>query len=280
MPFFADRYGSVWTPSDCLYNCSVSTAIARIYTPEGFVIASDGRKSRSDTNAVLSDSEQKIFGIEQPNRRLAYALSGAIQLTHKDTDEILFDYLVEAEAAFQKLALERPKSLYHYTYRAAEEIAEAAERSVAPVRDELDASIEGSEAYIFIDGYYDTRPKRTTITFKNHVHGPLETTVITNELYPGRFIGYGSPEVLRLLNTDDIRFARYHIDAERPEDVTLALAIQMGVNVILAHNDPEAHKIDPKTCAAIGGTIRVAMVTLSQGFQWVDHASTSAMSQM
>jgi hypothetical protein len=85
--------------------------------------------------------------------------------------------------------------------------------------------------------------------------------------------------VLRLLNTDDSRFSEYHIDAKRPEDVTLALAIQMGVNVIRANNDPEAHRIDPKTCAAIGGTIRVAKVTFSQGFQWVDYASSSAMSQ-
>jgi hypothetical protein len=142
---------------------------------------------------VLGDSEQKILASNKSNKTLAYALAGAIQLTHRDTEEILFDYLLEAEIAIQKLAFEHPKSLYHYTYRVAEEMEEAAERRLTPVRSELDASIEGSEAYIFIDGYYDTRPKRTTITFKNHIQASLETTVVTNELYPGLWFASSAP---------------------------------------------------------------------------------------
>src|ERR1039457_7383111 len=54
----------------------MSTAIARIWTSDGFVVAADGRQTNSLTREVMTDSAQKIFPVEHPHRKLAYAIAG------------------------------------------------------------------------------------------------------------------------------------------------------------------------------------------------------------
>lgn len=74
---------------------SMSTAIIRIYTREGFVVAADGRRRRHRPTgdwAILSDSVQKIFPIEEEGRSLAYAMAGAAQIAG-EAGQILFDLL-------------------------------------------------------------------------------------------------------------------------------------------------------------------------------------------
>lgn len=92
----------------------MSTAIARIYTPEGFVVAADGRAYDPDNRMVISDSVQKIFPIEQSRRRLAYALAGTAGLTRKNSPEVVFDFVSETAKAVEALAETRPRSLRHY----------------------------------------------------------------------------------------------------------------------------------------------------------------------
>ena len=71
----------------------MSTSIVRIYTPEGFVIAADGRNYNADTKTVVSDSVQKIFPIEQMGGRLAYTLTGTCEITPRHSNEVTFDLL-------------------------------------------------------------------------------------------------------------------------------------------------------------------------------------------
>ena len=65
-------------------------------------MAADGRKFHFESGTVASDSVQKIFGIKEPHRQLAYCLyrewSGA-----KDGDEVIFDYAIEVAKAMTSL---------------------------------------------------------------------------------------------------------------------------------------------------------------------------------
>lgn len=279
MPVISDLHGRVWVGPVYGYNSGiVSTAIARIYTPEGFVIASDGRKTRSDTNAILSESEQKIFPIDEATRQLAYALSGAVQLTHSDTDEVLFDYIVEASAAVAGIKAKQPRSLYHYAEALGDKIAQSAGRIVTR-SGEIDASVEGSDVHVSIDGYYDGRPKRASVRFINHTSRAPDVEVSTDELFPGHLLGFGSPELFSLVPSGDSRFAKYRVIPKDPERVTLSEAVLMARKMIEAHMDPEAEKLFPANFACTGGKIQVAAITFQDGFHWVDYANNFAKSQ-
>lgn len=246
----------------------MSTAIARIYTPEGFVVAADGRKIQSDTGAVISDSTQKIFGVEQHGRRFAYAFAGAVQLTGVDGETILFDFLSAVPEALEQLTTERHKSLWHYADSLGEILSDSLERA-KEVGDGLDPSTEGSETHIFLDGYYEGHPKRVSLRCSHHVHEQSKLEPSSNELYPGQPIGYGSEIVLKLLADRDPRFAAYCISPKDPHNVTLPEAISIAENQVRAHFEPEAIRLDGKTCSTTGGNIHIATVTFAKGFRWV-----------
>ena len=56
------------------------TAIAAVYTPEGFVIAADGLRRDGETLEPVSDCAQKIFWGAHPNFVFAYAWTGTVGL--------------------------------------------------------------------------------------------------------------------------------------------------------------------------------------------------------
>ena len=69
------------------------TAIAVVYSSEGFAIAADGREMRDAE--VNTDDRQKIFAIE-PEETLAYALAGSAIITHTTATT---QYNLEADVA-------------------------------------------------------------------------------------------------------------------------------------------------------------------------------------
>src|ERR1035437_8402022 len=86
----------------------MSTAIARVYTPEGFVIAADGRQANNMTKEVVNDSVRKIFSIQHQTRQLAYAIAGPIAFGD-------FAYPIEFAKATDTLKDSRAKSLWHFS---------------------------------------------------------------------------------------------------------------------------------------------------------------------
>src|SRR5690242_9871498 len=71
----------------------MSTAIVRIYTQEGFVIAADGRRRRTRDWKIISDHVQKVFPVVEPGRSIAYAMTGTTQIP-AENEEILFDFIL------------------------------------------------------------------------------------------------------------------------------------------------------------------------------------------
>jgi len=63
-----------------LHVTQMPTAIVGAYTPEGFILAADGRSCRSEDGTIISDLTQKIFYLERPGAVLMYAMMGNINI--------------------------------------------------------------------------------------------------------------------------------------------------------------------------------------------------------
>src|SRR6266568_644651 len=78
----------------------MSTAIVRTYTPDGFVIAADGRARRAEDGKVETEKIQKIFPIGGSSSRfLAYSISGAATIASRDATEVAFNFVAEIKRA-------------------------------------------------------------------------------------------------------------------------------------------------------------------------------------
>lgn len=238
----------------------MSTAIVRIYTHDGFVVAADGRKMNGLTGAVAGDNEQKVFQVSHPSGSMCCAFAGNVQLTHKGTERVGFDYRVETLRTAEALASIRAKSLFHYTSVLAAELI----RSVRTF--ETNPYTGDDSTHIFIDGFFAGHPKRTKITIHGQDFDALEVSV--QDLYLGKVLGYGSQPIMDVLfgKTEKGQLSSYR---EKCRTATnLSEAIDVALNVVRAHADPVALLIDPHTCAAIGGHIHVGTVTPQTGFGW------------
>jgi hypothetical protein len=246
----------------------MSTAIARIYTREGFVIAADGRESDQSGN-VRSDRVQKIFSVEHPCRRLAYTIAGKIQLTQLfSPGEVLFDFVGETSKALEDLAHSKCRSLIDFSRALADKL-------MFPLSDAKTARLSAtppgfanseSNTHIFIDGYYNHLPKRTHIIFHHFGAAQTETDKKATIGSLRSNHGYGSQRVLQRLDEEDDFFADYK-PCKISEELTLADAIVIARNRVRAHFDPLAIKLDP-SCRAMGGHIHIAKVTREDGLRW------------
>ena len=132
----------------------MSTSIVRIYSQDGFVVAADGREyDPKNDGDILSDNVRKIFPINDPGRSLLYALSGTSKLTLADSDKSCLDLLRLVQESVSRLAKVTPRSLWHY--------AEALSRTLEYFPEHGD---ETEPTVMYLDGYYDSRPKRAKIT--------------------------------------------------------------------------------------------------------------------
>jgi hypothetical protein len=251
----------------------MSTVITWLPTPEGFVIASDGRRSSSENDEILSDDVQKLFPVEQSNVRLAYGLAGTIQMG-PTADNVLFDFAIETARAVERLATSK-RNWWQYITALMSELA----RTLNLLRTSRDTLAKPTNTWIFIGGFCGRHLKSGYISFE-HGASVTEGKTFNN---PAGFIPppFGSPKVFDLIDAEDDRFLRY-AKPRRNSVVTLSSAIERARNDVLAHYDREALKVDPDTCRTIGGRVQIATVTYSEGFRWVpgfESASGTASSQ-
>jgi hypothetical protein len=235
----------------------MSTAIVRVYTSEGFAIGADGRKYDLETKESF-DSTRKIFWIKEPDRILVYALAGTVEFTAEGTGKVLFSYNAAIGNAVQELAEQRHKSLWHYADAMKELLVDAA----SPFEEEAQPTL------IYLDGYYEGRPKRAHIRFFHD--GEQVPEVSANVLEHGFPTGCGTEEIIKALNERDWRLAKYRTPSweVRNESRTLSNAIEVAKTWLWAHRSKEALEIDP-LCAAIGGDLHICTITPSGGIQWV-----------
>jgi len=265
MGYYGDLHG------ECIYwedeVLSMSTAIIRIYTHGGFVIAADGRRLNGRTGAIAGEQEAKLFRLLHPSGIVCCAFAGAVQLTHKGTDTVGLDFRSETVRMAEAITPERPKSLYHYADRLAAGLCEVRDGFES---NPLNSADPASTTYLFLDGFFAGHAKRTKIEIPNGM--PRKgRAVYPQELVPGRVEGYGSSLVMRVLfgKADTGKLASYRQKCHTRPTMTLSEAVEVALNVVKAHCDPEALRIDPEVCAAIGGHIHVGTITPQNGFEWV-----------
>jgi hypothetical protein len=242
----------------------MSTTIVRIYTPEGFVIAADGRNYNPETKTKVSDSVRKIFLIEESARRLVYSITGTCELTPKESSEVAFDVLARIHNAIAEFAGQNFRSLWRY--------ADALSKSIIDWPEQATQAIIGDEppTIVFFDGYYDGRPKRAHIKLLYDGQPPV---VSIDELKPGHPLGVGSERVLQSILEPNGALARYRTPAidVNPDERTLPDAIAVARTWMSARCcGPEAENIDPG-CVSMGGQILMSTLTVSDGFRWIPY---------
>lgn len=154
--------GSSWLPP-AAYITQVSTAISRISTPEGFVIASDSRKTTNRSEIV--DGCAKIFPIERADARLAYGLAGATTITRGD-GPVVFDFQKETAQAVEYLSEAKMKTWWDF-------LEALRECVIAPLNESRIKFAwnpsEAEETEIFIGGFFGKHPKCAKISFQHGI---------------------------------------------------------------------------------------------------------------
>jgi hypothetical protein len=242
----------------------MSTTIVRIYTPEGFVIAADGRNYNADTKTIVSDAVQKIFPVELMGGKLAYTLTGTCGITPRDSNEVIFDLLPWIHESIRAAANDKHKSLWHF--------AQAVSEVIIDLPEPAKASVLGDEqpTMIFFDGYYDGRAKRAHITIFYDGQVP---EVSTEELLSGFPVGVGSSAVNEILRDPNGALAKYRtpsLDLSKNERTSLEHAIDAARSWMSAQCSPEAQKIDPR-CISMGGQVLMATITFRDGLRWIPY---------
>jgi hypothetical protein len=235
----------------------MSTILLAIRTPEGVVLASDGRKCGNEPGVILSEDVQKIFPVQQfTSGCLAYGLAGTIKLGN--SSDIAFDFGVETALETERLAIENPANWWDFI----KELTDGLEKAIKAKRRALN---QAEVSYVLIGGVYGRHVKSAHIVFS---HGVDSTEVEPVLHQPGQNPKFGSLEIFNLIDRQNSYFSKY--SEPRRENVrTVPQAVDRALADIQAHCDPEALKADEKTCKTIGGRIQIATITFSGGFKWV-----------
>jgi hypothetical protein len=273
-------YGDPLLGSMCLpawIHIPMSTAIARIYTPEGFVVAADGRAYNPEKRTVINETAKKIFQIRDLGRSIAYAIVGTVRIYQDGSNETVFDLVTELAKAQAQLETTKSRNILGYAIRLSRPINELLKRAkdsgritAYPTSDNPQVNERGSTiAHVFLDGYYNDIPCRATIRFFHENQRLAQPEVLPEGLAVGSMLAYGSAEITHLLETEDARFVKYIRPKHRRAEMALTDAIETAKSYIEAHCDPEAMKIDEKFARTVGRPVHIATITPAEGFQWV-----------
>jgi hypothetical protein len=268
---------------------SMPTALAHLFSDDGFVIAADGFSivRRADGPTIESRRAQKIVHLSGIDRDVACAFVG-IGTLFSDAGEPAFDFTAECVKAAQTIRSRPTRDANDF----ASQICLLVQQNLVAVkrggslsrypRTEPPRLGESGHTMvrIYLDGYFNGQPFRTGIRFY-HVDQELAWGPAFHDLGRSyKSILTGSDRVARLLfDTEDPRLDKYRTDACRrvatrykhPDTViTLQDAIEAARNFIAACSDPAALEIEGKdNYHPIGGRIHIATVTPRDGFRWV-----------
>lgn len=254
----------------------MSTAILIVYTPDGFVVAADRRKTRPD-GTVVSDSIQKIFAFKgQP---VAYGLAGTVQFTRGDTEAIHFDFVCRTRAAVDAVSDRDPFSLKkHVRLSCAQINAELANAKSSGLIETYPDSVEGTKptedggqtiAQALFFGYYKGTPEFICGRFGHHSQQLRPPDVRPVPIALGVLQGYGSFAILQKFSdgTDPL-FTKY-VSHVAPNAIGIPEAIDLINNYFRACSDPAIRALDEAHCNSLSPKINIATITTRTGFAWV-----------
>ena len=258
----------------------MATAIFSSFTPDGFLVAADGRALRSRDHSIESDSQQKIFELRDQAGVLACSFKGAVVLSPtEDSDDVALDLRSACIEAASKLANRSSSDLYGYAMRLAKAVnatikaakASGAIRKLESSPVQAPGALGDTIAHFLLAGYYHGRACRAHIRF-SHTDQRLNDPAIET---PPPDIEYssGSPTVRKILfETNDGRFSTYRVE----EPTNMQQMILRARGFIDAHSNAadilqaqEWNELEKTICKGIGGHIHMAIVD-KDGFRWIE----------
>jgi hypothetical protein len=293
-----------------MYCAPMPTAIVRIYTPEGFVIAADGYSDDADAPALNC---QKIFATSGTFGTLAFGISmlGGASFTNDVTGanlRIVFGQ--ECQHTAEKLQSYTPRSLNEYAEKFSRLFLEQVQLRIA----------KGVEEGIVSDSDYSGWKKSRALTLlhfagyiaSGNAGNPLLPSMATytvrladGSVEPGTALlnishspavgfFYGSQQILSILQSEGAQFSKHsereqdrlalqiwqqyskpaHRDLKEGRGISLSSAIEAATSYIQACSDVKARKIDQQ-CHSIGGRIHVGTITFEDAFKWVPNLEPS-----
>jgi hypothetical protein len=255
------------------------TAIVGCYTPEGFVIAADGRSLKSDDDSVISDQVQKVFPLSCVNGAFAFALSGNAVLGTDDNTEEVVNLISALNRSAKRIKFRQFRSPADYVAAlcspvnlAVREAREARKITSYPGVGGIKCSpyeYGTTIANVLVMGYHEAHPCQIHARFFHEDQVLKDPQIHVDQ--SGEPYFFGSREILEMLNSDDPTFAPYRVPMlERDGQISpIDYAVEVGRKYIEACSTPEALSIDEPTCRAIGGHIHIAKVTRENGFHWI-----------
>ena len=276
-----------WFSDEGVVVVPMSTAIVRIYTKDGFILAADGRGSKAIEKTANRDNEQKVFPMVGKGRALAYAMQGMMSITDLEIKSVVVDLAEIVQDSIE--ACSKTKSHHNLDWYA--------HKFAHLVQQKLTAQINGLPDYsfpvvvandpeiflqLFLCGYYRGVPSDSIISFRHENHKVTHPDF--HNFIPISPLGiFGSGIVSDLLfKTKDARFAEFRTDAVRKvaeimmkiapdkwDSLTLEDGVDIATNYIRACDSEEGREVDNQSCSGIGGHIHVAEITEGHGFRWV-----------
>jgi hypothetical protein len=190
-----------------LYCTPMSTAIVKIYTPEGFIVAADGKTSDGRTDA------QKVFEVRSEVGTLACCLSNCADISDAETGmNIRFDSVCSLVAAEPRLKNAANLQLYADIFSRAfgkkvqEQVLEAKEQRLIDPKGKRILK-KGWKTDLHFAGYFRGVPSIavSTVRFHGAKVSVLHSCHLSLKYFTGTF--YGSEKVLQALKDGDARFA-------------------------------------------------------------------------
>jgi hypothetical protein len=237
----------------------MSTALFKLYESPGFVLGADGLKQKiEDDGAITTEtfSCQKIFPIRQPDKALAYSLTGTVQLGGETSEGAGFDFAARTRDAVEAMANRNASDLKAYVTEVCASLEgllnEAKKNGRVESYPAAEVQWEGETGdtivEILFDGYYRGTPSSVRARFfhDNQVFAPPE--IVDEPNVEGGMRIDGSANIANgLFKTDEPLFDIYR--KSWTSDSPLLLAIQKAKSYFRACADPEVRKLDERACA-------------------------------
>jgi hypothetical protein len=268
----------LWLPTNRKF-AKMPTALLRFYEAvPGFLIAADSL-SRDRERGISNTENQKLFLINEPSRKLVYAIMGAARINDPTDSFVELDLIKESKNVVDALAKQNAEDLLVYGKKFARRLCTALENAKNSKKIKEYPPFPDPEhpdrcliLTIYLWGYYNGQPSRADvkITHRNQSLNLLDVSGISVTPFPD-IIGSQKVAAALFSSSPDSRVVSYHIAAmAKPlETLTLAEGKDVAINYIRACDSPAGHEIDPDLAPGIGGKVQIATIAPT-GAQWLD----------
>jgi len=223
------------------------TAIVAVHTPEGYVLAADGRQVHGTS---INDETVKIFHSSDHNSEVAWACYGLVSFQALNGGCLDAVEILQALTKHENLAELDFSSLEEYAMTLGEFLHFALEKC-SPVACYPEECFPG---IVFV-GNINGKLERAKVEIQHSGCQWLNPSLANFVSHPcGLAIGYGPEMVLHGMENSEMLYTPQSLD----EGIKLA---ESYIEICIANNQ----KFDE--CKGIGGKIHIAAVTPS-GFEW------------